>query len=54
MGGLKVYQRRLRGRSKQNVAAEENVAKAAVAVERGNPSMLVDGAVIVRRRRRRR
>ncbi|KAE9218405.1 hypothetical protein PF002_g16518 [Phytophthora fragariae] len=37
MGGLKVYQRRLRGRSKQNVAAEENVAKAAVAVERGNP-----------------
>ncbi|KAG6586750.1 START-like domain [Phytophthora cinnamomi] len=45
MGGLKVYQRRLRGRSKQEVAAEEDFPEAAVAVERGNPSMLTDGAV---------
>lgn len=45
MGGLKVYQRRLRGRSKQEVAAEEDFPEAAVAVERGNPSMLADGAV---------
>ncbi|GMF18806.1 unnamed protein product [Phytophthora lilii] len=45
MGDLKVYQRRFRGRSRQEVAAEEDFPEAAVAVERGNPSMLADGGV---------
>jgi hypothetical protein len=45
MGDLKVYQRRLRGRSKQEVAAEEAFPEAAIAVERGNPSMLAHGRV---------
>ncbi|GMF57606.1 unnamed protein product [Phytophthora fragariaefolia] len=45
LGGLKVYQRRLRGRSRQEVAAEEDFLEAAVAVERGNPSMLAEGVV---------
>ncbi|KAL3670168.1 hypothetical protein V7S43_004483 [Phytophthora oleae] len=45
IGALKVYQRRLRGRSKQEVAAEEEFPEAAIAVERGNPSMLADGSV---------
>ncbi|ETL36549.1 hypothetical protein L916_11485 [Phytophthora nicotianae] len=45
MGDLKVYQRRLRGRSRQEVAAEEEFPEAAIAVERGNPSMLTNGSV---------
>lgn len=40
-----VYQRRFRGRSRQEVAAQEEFAEAALAVERGNPSMLVTGMV---------
>ncbi|KAL4100522.1 hypothetical protein PRIC1_008314 [Phytophthora ramorum] len=45
IGGLKVYQRRFRGRTKQEVAVEEDFPEAAIAVERGNPSMLADGSV---------
>lgn len=45
IGDLKVYQRRLRGRSRHDVAAEEEFPEAAIAVERGNPSMLADGSV---------
>ncbi|KAG7390666.1 hypothetical protein PHYPSEUDO_007128 [Phytophthora pseudosyringae] len=45
VGGLRVYQRRLRGRSRQEVAAEEEAPEAAIAVERGNPGMLADGSV---------
>ncbi|KAG2764505.1 hypothetical protein PC129_g21930 [Phytophthora cactorum] len=45
MGDLKVYQRRLRGRSRQEVAGDEEFPEAAIAVERGNPSMLANGSV---------
>ncbi|CAI5740353.1 unnamed protein product [Peronospora destructor] len=45
MDNLKVYQRRCQGRPRQDVAAEEEFPEAAVAVERGNPSMLVNGTV---------
>ncbi|CAI5701067.1 unnamed protein product [Peronospora effusa] len=45
MDDLKVYQRRCRGRPRQDVAAEEEFPEAAIAVERGNPSMLVAGTV---------
>ncbi|KAF4044266.1 hypothetical protein GN244_ATG03355 [Phytophthora infestans] len=44
MGDLKVYQRRFR-RSRQEVAGEEEFPEAAIAVERGNPSMLTIGSV---------
>uniref|UniRef100_M4C056 FYVE-type domain-containing protein n=1 Tax=Hyaloperonospora arabidopsidis (strain Emoy2) TaxID=559515 RepID=M4C056_HYAAE len=43
MKDLDVYQRRVRGRSRQEVAAQEEFPEAAIAVERGNPSMLVNG-----------
>ncbi|OWZ04373.1 hypothetical protein PHMEG_00023735 [Phytophthora megakarya] len=45
IGDLKVYQRRSRGRTRQEMAAEEDFPEAAIAVERGNPSMLANGCV---------
>ncbi|CAH0474086.1 unnamed protein product [Peronospora belbahrii] len=42
---FKVYKRRFQGRSRQDVAAEEELPEVAIAVERGNPVMLVDGMV---------
>ncbi|CEG49605.1 START-like domain [Plasmopara halstedii] len=44
-GDLKVYQRRLRGRWRHEAAAEEEIPEAALAVERGFPSMRVEGTV---------
>ncbi|CAI5730051.1 unnamed protein product [Hyaloperonospora brassicae] len=40
-----VFQRRFRGRSRQEVAAQEEFPDAVRAVERGNPSMLVTGTI---------
>ncbi|KAI9913405.1 hypothetical protein PsorP6_006672 [Peronosclerospora sorghi] len=43
MRDLTVYRRRTRGRTRQDVARDEEFPEAALAVERGHPSMMVHG-----------